>query len=125
METLSYDGSLVLPSLVLAMNAIFAALIVGRLIYHQRKLGARSSSQYTSIATMIIESAGLNIVFQTLALGSTKNIVLNSLFNFNLLGQIQASSSHSVAGFQSANDFSTGVCDALNHLPGRAREGTG
>jgi len=74
---------------------------------------------------MIIESAGVNVVFQTLALGSAQNTVLNYLFNFNLLGQIQASSIHSVTGFESANIFRTGVRDAIDHLPGRAREGVG
>ena len=74
---------------------------------------------------MIVESAGVNIVFQTLALGSAKNVVLNSLFNFNFLGQIQAGSIHSVTRFQSADIFRTGVRDALDYLPGCAREGMG
>ena len=62
---------------VLATDVIFTSLVVGRLVYYQRRqkklMGARSTSHYTSIATMVIESASLNIVFQVLALASTAN----------------------------------------------------
>jgi hypothetical protein len=74
---------------------------------------------------MIIESAGVNVVFQTLALGSAKNMISNHIFNFTLLGQIQASSISSVTRFPSADIFCTGVRDTVDHLPGRAREGVG
>jgi hypothetical protein len=74
---------------------------------------------------MIIESASVNVVFQTLALGSARNMVSNHIFNFTLLGQIQASSIRSATGFPSADIFRIGVRDAIDHLPGRAREGMG
>jgi hypothetical protein len=128
-ETLSNNSSRRFPALILAINIILTSLIVGRLIYHQRNLknllGARSGSQYTSIAAMIVESAGVNVVFQILALGSVKNGLSNRLFNFTLLGQIQASSIRSATEFPSADIFRTGVRDAHDHLPGRAREGVG
>jgi len=88
-------------------------------------MGARSNSQYTSIAAMVIESAGVNVVFQMLALGSARNIILNHLFNFTLLGQIQASSIRPVTGSPFAKIFRTGVRNAPDHLPGHAREGVG
>jgi len=98
----------VLPGSVLAIDLIFTSLVVGRLVYYQRNLkkllGARSSSHYTSISTMIVESASLNIVFQTIALASTfDKIVMNSIFNVNLLGQTQASSIHIVTRYQSTD----------------------
>ena len=115
------------PGAVLATNVIFTSLIVGRLVYHQRNLkkfcGARSNPHYTSIATVIIESASVNIVFQTLALGTAKNDILNSLFNINLLGQTQASSNHSMTKYLPIDIFRTGVCNTIDHLPRCAREG--
>jgi len=71
---------------------------------------------------MIIESASVNIVFQTLAMGTSKIDVSNSLFNINLLGQIQASSVHSVPQYPSTDIFRKGVRDAIDHLPRRTRE---
>ena len=72
---------------------------------------------------MIVESASVNIVFQTLAMGTAKNDILSNLFNINLLGQIQASPNHSVTTrFPSTNIFCIGVCDTIDHLPRRARE---
>ena len=94
------------PGAVLATDIIFTSLVVGRLVYYQRNLkkllGAHSTSHYTSIATMVIESASLNIVFQTLALASTMHgeNVFNYIFNINLLGQTQASSIHIVTRYQ-------------------------
>ena len=122
--------SLVLPCSVLAIDLIFTTLIVGRLVYYQRNLkrllGARSISHYTSIATMIVESASLNIIFQSIALASTfDQLVMNSIFNINLLGQTQASSTHIVTRYQSAEFFCTGVRDAINYFPRRPRESVG
>ena len=58
---------LMLPASVLATNVIFTSLVFGRLVYCQRNLKklmeARSSSQYTSIAAMVVESASVNILF--------------------------------------------------------------
>ena len=122
--------SLVLPSSVLATDLIFTSLIVGRLVYYQRNLkkllGARSSPHYASIATMIVESASLNVVFQTLALASTfDKVIMNSIFNINLLGQTQASSIHAVTRYKPTDIFRTGIRDAIDHLSRRARESVG
>lgn len=84
------------PVSVLTTNFVFASFIVGSLLYHQRCLktltSSDHSSQYTSIAAMIIESASTNIVFQTLALASTAAQnwgTMERIFNVNLLGQTQ------------------------------------
>ena len=118
--------SLMLPGSVLATNIIFTSLVVGRLVYYQRNLrtllGSHSSPHYTSIAAMIIESAGVNIIFQALALGTSTNDILNSLFNIYSLGQIQASSNHSVTKYPPTDIFRAGVCNTPDHLPRCARE---
>ena len=81
------------PISVLVTNITFTSLVVGRLVYYLRKLlGSRSSSEYTTIAAMIVESAFTNIVFQTLALASTAHwdrLISIRIFNVNLLGQTQ------------------------------------
>ena len=84
------------PISVLVTNITFTSLVVGRLVYYQRNLrkllGSRSSSEYTTIAAMIVESAFTNIVFQTLALASTAHwdrLISIRIFNVNLLGQTQ------------------------------------
>lgn len=89
------------PISVLVTNLIFTTLVVARLVYYQRNLrkllGSQSSSDYTTIAAMVVESASTNIVFQTLALASTAHwdrLILIRIFNVNLLGQTQARTRH-------------------------------
>jgi len=60
--------SIMHPISVLVTNVTFTSLVVGRLVYYQRNLrkllGSQSSSEYTTIAAMIVESRATNIVFQ-------------------------------------------------------------
>ena len=81
------------PISVFASNLIFALLIAGRLIYHQRRLnrlmGRGHSSQYTAIAAMVVESASINVVFQLLsAIGVfTPSPAFSDVFDQYFLGQ--------------------------------------
>ena len=91
------------PASVLATNIIFTSLAVGRLVYRQRCLtklfgcGNYDTSLYTNISVMIVESAAINVLLQTLALIAVfSRGPMTSIFTVNFLGQTQVSPIESV-----------------------------
>ena len=88
--------SLAHPFSILATNFVFAVLIVARLIYRQRNInrlmGKHQSAQYTGIATMVIESASINVAFQLLCAISLfiSRPEVQAVFNIYFIGQTQA-----------------------------------
>ena len=91
------------PASVLATNIIFTSLAVGRLVYSQRRLtklfgcGNYDTSLYTNISVMIVESAAINVLLQTLALIAVfSRGPMTSIFTVNFLGQTQVSPIESV-----------------------------
>jgi hypothetical protein len=102
---------------VLAENMVFTALTLGRLVYHQRHLkellGPDYVSHYTSIIIMVVESAGLNVIFQILtiifaATSSDPDFQPNFgtlVFDITLLGQIQASGRYIISINVLANTY--------------------
>ena len=79
-------------SISIALNVIVTLLIVGRLVYWRRKISfIQSSNLYTSIITMLVESAALYTIF---ALIFVISYALNSMVQnvlLPVLGHIQVS----------------------------------
>jgi hypothetical protein len=98
-----------LPLSIFVTNITFTALICGRLIHYQLRLkklmGPQQSSQYTTIAAMVVESASINIIFQLLA---TVAIFIpppesGSVFNIYFLGQTTVSKSQQLLSDESVD----------------------
>ena len=101
------DTSVGFPASVLATNVIFTSFAVGRLVHYQRRLtklmgeGNYDRSVYTNISTMIVESAAINVVLQTLALiAAFSSGPMSYIFTVNFLGQTQVNAIGSVISFQ-------------------------
>jgi len=95
------------PASVLATNIVFTSLAVGRLVYHQRRskrlMGGSDYDGvlYTNISAMIAESAGINVLLQTLALIAVfSRGPMSFIFTVNLLGQTQLSAIESAIAFK-------------------------
>jgi hypothetical protein len=89
-------------------------------------LGKSYSSEYTSLAAMVIESAALNMIFQTLAIifwsPKMMKAVVGPVFDYSLVAQIQVCRRH-VACFNPCSHLLNKRLPGILHIAYRLPRG--